>query len=110
MERTIANSFLDRLRGRGDLRPKKIGPEEWCHVNRKGEPIYKQRYEYVSRYNRDRIARVKENGLWFHIDINGKPLYDARFDYVSDYIEGIAVAKLDGDWCRICKKGQVLSI
>lgn len=76
------------------------------HIDKKGNPIYEERYDAVGDFFIDDISFVCLDGKSWHIDKNGKQLYHERYDSVENFSEGIAWVLLDWEEFKINKKGE----
>ena len=65
---------------------------EWWHVDERGKPLYKRRFENVGPFS-EGVAAAKYRKWWFYIGINGEPVNNKRFTYASSFKNGLARVK-----------------
>lgn len=81
--------------------------QRYCHVDSAGNPLYSERYDYVSNFeNGVAVVQNFETALGgtqqtteaFHIGNDGRPLYAERYVSANKFVEGFARVSIDGEF------------
>lgn len=80
----------------------------WYHIDIKGDPVYKVRYDRVFGYYFSKAAVIL-NGFWFHIDIKGNRCYNEKYAWVGNFQENVCtIRNSDRQYFHIDSNGKKL--
>jgi len=85
-----------------------LNSRRFFHIDRKADPIYTERYAYISDYRYGIAVAVNNDGLCTHIDGKGRLLHGKYFSELDVYHKGYAIAKDEKGYFHINKSGKAL--
>lgn len=76
------------------------------HINRKGNPIYNERFFKTFGFY-DGLAAVQSHDGCYHIDISGKQVYTEKYEWCGNFQEGFSpIRNQKGQYFHINKAGK----